>query len=888
LPSLGNLRPADPRAGVIAAGKFLAAGGEKLYVRGVTYGTFAPDADGRLFPSERQVDNDFRAMARNGIDAVRIYTSPPGWLLDRASDHSLRVMVGLSWEDHVAFLESRSAASGIVERVRAQAAECAGHPAVLCLCVGNEIPAPIVRWHGPRAIEGFIERLCTTAKTEDPDVLVTYVNYPSTEYLELPFLDLACFNVFLESRQTFGDYVARLHNVVGDRPLVLTEIGLDSVRNGEEAQARHIGVQVRAAFEAGCAGAFVFSWTDDWHRGGLRIEDWGFGLTDAARKPKRSLAELRYAFAETPVSLTREWPRVSVIVCSCNGAATIADCLAGIEWLDYPNFETVVVDDGSIDGTAAVAADFDVKLIRTENHGLSSARNTGIDAASGDIVAFLDDDSVPDRHWLRYLVSALVDEDHAGVGGPNIPPTGSATLSQAIACGPGGPIHVLVSDKIAEHIPGCNMAFWKDALEAVGGFDPQFRVAGDDVDICWRLQKHGWTLGFCAAAMVWHRRRGTVRSYLRQQQGYGRAEALLERKWPERYNRGGHLAWAGRVYTAARYPPTRRRKRIRYGSWGSNLFQSVYDRSPSTPGLLPLMPEWYLLIAVLAIAAVYDVLHDPLLLRVPMLAVPMSFVLLGMSISVLAVQALRAGVASARARPMSQRAGVGLAVLTAAMYVLQPLARLVGRLQLGLTPWRRRGVLRAGVVWPRTILSWSTTWRSAQVRLANIEAALRPNCMSVVRGGEYDRWDIHVRLGPLAAARLRLTTEEHGQGRQLLRTRVWPRPSLGVSVLAAFLVAIYALAVHQGDGLSALLLGCAAMVLVLRATTECAAAMAAIVAVVTAPELDALDGPAERHVTDSVAVGGPRALKPAVNGGSAAGAEAPRAELRVARRGGRR
>ena len=888
MPAPGNPLPSDARAGVTAAGKFLAAGGEKLYVRGVTYGTFAPDADGRLVPSERQVDDDFRAMARNGIDAVRIYTSPPRWLLDRAADYGLRVMVGLSWEDHVAFLESRSAANGIVERVRAQAAECAGHPAVLCVSVGNEIPAPIVRWYGPRPIEAFIERLCCAAKAEDPDLLVTYVNYPSTEYLELPFLDVACFNVFLESPRIFGHYVARLHNLVGDRPLVLTEIGLDSIRNGEEAQARHIGVQVRAAFEAGCAGAFVFSWTDDWHRGGFSIEDWGFGLTNAARKPKSSLAELRYAFAESPFSLTREWPRVSVIVCSCNGAATIADCLAGVEGLDYPNFETIVVDDGSTDGTAAVAAEYGVKLIRTENHGLSSARNTGIEVASGEIVAFLDDDCVPDRHWLRYLVSALVDEEHAGVGGPNIPPTSSTILTQAIACGPGGPMHVLLADKIAEHIPGCNMAFWKNALEAVGGFDPQFRVAGDDVDICWRLQKRGWTLGFCAPAMVWHRRRGTVRSYLRQQQGYGRAEGLLERKWPERYNRGGHLAWAGRVYAPAGYPATRRRNRIRYGSWGSNLFQSVYDRSPGTPWLLPLMPEWYLLIAASAVVAVYDVLHDPLLFRVPALAMPVSFLLLGTSISVLALQALRAGAASARGRPMSQRGGLRGAALTAAMYVLQPLARLIGRLQLGLTPWRRRGVLRAGVVWPRTILSWSTTWRSAQVRLANIEAALRPNCMSVVRGGEYDRWDIHVRLGPLAAARLRLTAEEHGQGLQLLRARVWPRPSRGVSVLAVFLVAMYALAVHQGDVLSALVLGCAAIVLVLRATTECGAAMGAIVDAVTAAEFDGVDGLPEQHVSDVVALGGRRASTPTVNGDSAARAEALHAKLRVGRRGGRR
>jgi GT2 family glycosyltransferase len=880
LPALGKPRPAlAPAAPVIAAGKFLAAGGEKLYVRGVTYGTFAPDTDGRLFPPERQVDDDFRAMASIGVDAVRIYTSPPRWLLDLASEQGLRVMVGLSWEDHVAFLESRSGARGIVEHVRAQAAECAGHPAVLCLCVGNEIPAPIVRWHGPRAIEAFIERLCTAAKAEDPNALVTYVNYPSTEYLELPFLDLACFNVFLESRQTFGDYVARLHNVIGDKPLLLTEIGLDSMRNGEEAQARHVGLQVRAAFEAGCAGAFVFSWTDDWHRGGSRIEDWGFGLTDAARKPKRSLAAVRYAFAQAPVSWMRKWPRVSVVVCSYNGSATISGCLAGIERLDYPSFETIVVDDGSTDGTAGIAADFDVKLISTENRGLSSARNTGIGASNGAIVAFLDDDAVPDPHWLRYVVSALLDEDHAGVGGPNIPPSGAATLSRAIACGPGGPIHVLLSDKVAEHIPGCNMAFWKDALEAIGGFDPQFRVAGDDVDICWRLQERGWTLGFCAAAMVWHQRRGTVVSYLKQQRGYGRAEALLERKWPERYNRGGHLAWAGRVYPAARHSVTRRRNRINYGSWGSNLFQSVYHRGPSTPGLLPLMPEWYLLIAALAVVAVYEAVHDPLLFPVPLLGTPVSLALLALSIAALAVQAARAGTASVRADSISQRGGFGLTALTAVMFVLQPFARLVGRLQLGLTPWRRRGTLRAGVVWPRTILSWSTTWRSVQVRLADMESTLRPNCMSVVRGGACDRWDIHVRLGSLAAARVRLTAEEHGQGCQLLRARVWPRPSRGVSVLVALLIAMYALAVHQGDSLSALLLACAAIVLALRATTECAAAMGAIVDVVAAHELTGLDTLPERNATEEVARESPRALTlAAANGRSRAGAEALRVE----------
>lgn len=70
-------------------------------------------------------------------------------------------------------------------------------------------------------------------KAEDPDALVTYVNFPTTEFLELPFLDVFCFNVYLESQSTFESYVARVQTLVGDRPLLMAEIGLDSRRNGE-------------------------------------------------------------------------------------------------------------------------------------------------------------------------------------------------------------------------------------------------------------------------------------------------------------------------------------------------------------------------------------------------------------------------------------------------------------------------------------------------------------------------------------------------------------------------------------------------------------------------------------------------------------------------------
>lgn len=95
----------------------------------------------------------------------------------------------------------------------------------------------MVRWLGPRRIQRYLERLAGVVKAEDPDGLVTYVNYPTTEYLQLPFLDLVSFNVHLESRDRFEAYFARLHNLADNRPLVRTELGLDSLRSGAPARS---------------------------------------------------------------------------------------------------------------------------------------------------------------------------------------------------------------------------------------------------------------------------------------------------------------------------------------------------------------------------------------------------------------------------------------------------------------------------------------------------------------------------------------------------------------------------------------------------------------------------------------------------------------------------
>jgi GT2 family glycosyltransferase len=730
-------------------------------------------------------------MAAAGVNSLRTYEPPPPWLLDMAHAHGLKVMVGLAWEQHIAFLDEPGRADAIVAKVAAQVRECEAHPAILCYAVGNEIPAPIVRWHGKREVERFLERLYWEAKAEDPGALFTYVNYPSTEYLELPFLDLASFNVFLEDERTFESYLARLQNLAGDRPLLITEVGIDSRRNGEAAQAKVLEWQVRHAFGTGAAGVFVFSWTDEWHRGGHDVTDWDFGLVDRERRPKPALDAIRHAFAAAPFSAAGPWPRVSVVVCTHNGQSTLTECLARLTTLKYPDFEVIVVSDGSSDASSEIAKAHGARLVETEHRGLSHARNVGIANATGEIVAFLDDDAYPDHDWLYYIAASLRANGHAGVGGPNIAPGDDGLVAECVAAAPGGPIHVLISDREAEHVPGCNMAFRKAALEEIGGFDERFRVAGDDVDVCWRLQETGRTLGFSAGAVVMHRRRDSVRRYLRQQYGYGEAEALLERKWPGRYNRAGSSRWAGRIYDSPATGASRRRPMIRYGTWGGGLFQSIYEPPPGTLSSFMLAPECLLLIALLGVSSALGMLWPPLLVTVPAFA-----------LCVLAVTWRSFSAGWAANPPVPGRSSLETLQrrdLTALLFFLQPVARLAGRLRRGLSPWRRR--LPPGAAWPRprTVEVWSENWQEPQDRLQQLQDSLAASGGLVRSGGPFDRWDLELRAGPLGGVKIRTAVEEHGSGRQLLRAKIWPRATgRGLAAVMALAV-LTAYALLEGE-----------------------------------------------------------------------------------------
>jgi O-antigen biosynthesis protein len=756
-------------------GKFFSRGGQRVRVRGVTYGPFAPHANDEPFPCPEQVAHDFAMMHAAEINSIRIYHFPPDWLLALADQEEIGVLIDVPWAKHLCFLDNAATQAEARQAVRDAASRGCRHAAILAYSLANEIPANVVRWHGARRVERFLAELRDVAKQADPGGLVTYANFPSTEYLDLSFLDFATFNVYLHDLEAFRRYLLRLQNIVGDRPLLLGELGMDTIRHGEAEQAGFLAGHVREAALAGVAGTFVFSWTDDWHTGGQPVEDWAFGITDARRAPKASYHELGSVFQKSPAALLEEAPRVSVVVCSYNGGRTLDQCIRSLLALNYANYEVIVVDDGSTDDTQPILSGFStIQAIRQENQGLSVARNVGMEAATGEIVAYTDADCFADPDWLTHLVFQFQRSTAAAVGGPNLAPD-DGWLAACVAAAPGQPMHVLVSDQEAEHIPGCNMAFLKDALLAIKGFDPLFRKAGDDVDVCWRLQQAGYWITFAPGAFVWHHRRPNIRAFFRQQAGYGEAEALLRFKHPDRFNSRGDGKWNGALYGAS-LPGLRVAQSIIYrGVFGSGLFQCLYQPAPAHWAVLPSTLEWHAAAALAAAAAIVW----------PVAGVAAA--------AMLALSLLVASIQAAGARVAPQHDGWQARLLVVWICYGQPLVRSWRRYQTRLFSYRAPIAIpvstgrrtRLSLLGKRTVAYWSETGVERLQLLGRVILYLNENRWGKTLDSGWDDWDLEMYCHPWTVVQVSTADENHGNNRFMIRVRYRLRPS-GYWKLLAF------------------------------------------------------------------------------------------------------
>jgi GT2 family glycosyltransferase len=754
-------------------GKFFSRAGQRLRVQGVTYGPFAPDPDGQQFPDPARSADDFVRMSDAGINAIRTYHVPPEWLLRLADEHGLNVFIDIPWRKHLCFLESAAARREARQAVRDAALRGRAFASVLAYSIGNEIPPDVVRWYGATPVQRFLAELADVARQVDPDGLVTYASYPPTEYLDLPFLDFPTFNVYLHDPEAFHRYLFRLQHLAGDRPLLLGELGMDTLRHGEMEQADFLAGHLAEARQAGLAGAFVFSWTDDWYTGGHPIQDWAFGITHSDRSPKAAYHALREVF-EAPLAQSVRTPRVSIVVCSYNGGRTLDQCLRSLAVLDYPDYEVIVVDDGSTDDTRAILDRYpQVRAIHQPNQGLSVARNVGLHAATGEVVAYTDSDCFADPDWLTLLVHQLERTGAAAVGGPNLTPE-DGWLAACVAASPGQPTHVLESDQVAEHIPGCNMAFRRDALLAINGFDPVYRKAGDDVDVCWRLQQAGGWITFAPGAFVWHHRRQGPRAYLRQQAGYGEAESLLYFKHPDRFNGRGDGKWRGTLYGASLRGLAMGEPIIYRGTFGTGLFQTLYAPGPAHWAMLPSTLEWHAAAVVVALTAFLC-----------------PFALLGAGL-MLVLSVLVAALQARQARLPARYDTVLARLVVAGLCYAQPLVRSWARYRTRLFYPRGPGGKPAsgsgGKALPlsgrRVVEYWTEERRERTELLDAAVALLNEGRWAKVLDSGWSDWDLNVHTDTWTATEVCTVQEEYGGGRRQLRVRYRLRLRPGARLLA--------------------------------------------------------------------------------------------------------
>ena len=577
--------------------KFFFEGEKKFFIKGVTYGPFAPDENGEYFGTPEGAARDLDLMVESGVNLVRIYYVPPRWFLDLCEKRHIRALISIPWAEHLEFLKDAKIRNEAKKAVREGVSKNAGHPAVFGYLVGNEIPSTMVRWLGARQVTEFVEQLIAIGRAADPRALFSYASYPPTEYLLPQNSDFVTFNVYLHRQDDFERYLARLQNLAEDKPLILGEFGMDTIRHAESEQAEMLRWHIESVVRGGLAGTIVYAWTDEWFRGGQEILDWSFGLVRRDRSPKLALDTVKRLFfgegSMTSRVKLRDYPKASVVVCSYNGAKTLDRCLTSLKEINYPNYEVILVDDGSTDNTQEIAARHPwVKNIRQENKGLSFARNVGAHASGGDVIVYTDSDCMADPDWLYYLMGTLLSGDYAGVGGPNISPPAENWVQACVSAAPGGPNHVLLTDVVAEHIPGCNMAFHRWAFDQVGGFDPEYRKAGDDVDFCWRLQQSGGVIAFSPAAIVWHYRRFTLQAFRKQQEGYGEAESMLRFQHLVFFGPTGTAKWKGQIYGAPRFTWLVNKPIIYHGVFGEGLFQSIYPTPQSEIAAYLSSIEW--------------------------------------------------------------------------------------------------------------------------------------------------------------------------------------------------------------------------------------------------------------------------------------------------------
>lgn len=223
----------------------------------------------------------------------------------------------------------------------------------------------------------------------------------------------------------------------------------------------------------------------------------------------------------------------SIVIPTYNSCRVLQRCLEAINNIDYQDFETIVVDDGSTDNTAVMVRQYPwVKYIRQPNQGPAAARNNGAAAACGELIFFTDADCIVPPDILTRYAPHFMSSDIAGMGG------GYRTFNadRPVARYVGLEIqfrHQLARPGQTKAFGTYNCVFRKKIFLAAGGFDTVFKHAsGEDFDFCYRLVEKGYKLDFDPNIFVYHEHPDSISKYLKQQykRGVTRTRNILRHR----------------------------------------------------------------------------------------------------------------------------------------------------------------------------------------------------------------------------------------------------------------------------------------------------------------------------------------------------------------------
>jgi GT2 family glycosyltransferase len=215
---------------------------------------------------------------------------------------------------------------------------------------------------------------------------------------------------------------------------------------------------------------------------------------------------------------------VSIIIVNWNGAHLLDECLAALEKQSYENFEIIVTDNGSTDGSIRVLEQWApvVKVVRlSENTGFTGGNIEGLKVARGEYIALINNDAVADPDWLRELVSAMDGDPDVGICASKViiydqPDRIDSAGDGCVTSGHGirrGNREALDNFSEKEYIfGGCAAAllYRKRMIDDIGFFDGDFYLNCDDTDLNFRAQLMGWKCVYVPTAVARHRVSATL------------------------------------------------------------------------------------------------------------------------------------------------------------------------------------------------------------------------------------------------------------------------------------------------------------------------------------------------------------------------------------------